>query len=328
MPTVLQLRRGTTAQNDAFTGAIGELSYDTQTKEVRTHDGSTAGGVTLATKQYVQDNEFSGAWDDVTGKPNFSAVALSGDYADLINALDLSALNGALVPDTGDTYGIGTASLPWHSLKLGGAGIYIDENTHISRSTDPGTDDRFLTIEDTTSIVSDFYVDVVGILRPTTLNTEDLQVQGNNPLNDGVLSLRAVGGQLQVVSSRNEFSINPGSPAGGNIGTEANPWSEVYSKQLHITELVSGNYRTIFNINAEDNVNEVTLAPTTGFALHLESDSEIILDGKVTCSSSFRVLESTDPTADIPTPSNGMMVYNSTTHKFQGYANGVWVDLH
>ena len=27
-------------------------------------------------------------------------------------------------------------------------------------------------------------------------------------------------------------------------------------------------------------------------------------------------------------PSNGDVAYNSTTHKFQGYANGVWVDLH
>ena len=27
-------------------------------------------------------------------------------------------------------------------------------------------------------------------------------------------------------------------------------------------------------------------------------------------------------------PSNGDVVYNSTTHKFQGYANGGWVDLH
>ena len=48
MPTQLQLRRGTTAQNNAFTGAAGELSYDTEVDTIRVHDGSTAGGFTLA----------------------------------------------------------------------------------------------------------------------------------------------------------------------------------------------------------------------------------------------------------------------------------------
>ena len=44
MPTVLKFRRGTTAQNNAFTGAAGEISIDTQTDNLRIHDGSTAGG--------------------------------------------------------------------------------------------------------------------------------------------------------------------------------------------------------------------------------------------------------------------------------------------
>jgi hypothetical protein len=30
----------------------------------------------------------------------------------------------------------------------------------------------------------------------------------------------------------------------------------------------------------------------------------------------------------IISPANGMLIYNSTTNKFQGYANGAWVDLH
>lgn len=41
---ILQIYRGTTAQNDAFTGAQGELTMDTARKEIRIHDGSTAGG--------------------------------------------------------------------------------------------------------------------------------------------------------------------------------------------------------------------------------------------------------------------------------------------
>ncbi len=44
MSTAVQRRRGTTAENDAFTGLEGEFTYDTQRKTIRTHDGSTAGG--------------------------------------------------------------------------------------------------------------------------------------------------------------------------------------------------------------------------------------------------------------------------------------------
>ena len=47
MPTQLQFRRGTTAQNNSFTGAVGELSIDTDTKNIRIHDGSNAGGAEL-----------------------------------------------------------------------------------------------------------------------------------------------------------------------------------------------------------------------------------------------------------------------------------------
>ena len=31
---------------------------------------------------------------------------------------------------------------------------------------------------------------------------------------------------------------------------------------------------------------------------------------------------------DALTPTNGLMIYNTTTSKFQGYAGGAWVDLH
>lgn len=47
MPTVLQFRRGTTTQNNNFTGSAGELSIDTTLDTLRIHDGSTAGGFAL-----------------------------------------------------------------------------------------------------------------------------------------------------------------------------------------------------------------------------------------------------------------------------------------
>jgi len=44
MATQLQFRRGTTAQNNSFTGANGEISIDTDSKNLRIHDGANAGG--------------------------------------------------------------------------------------------------------------------------------------------------------------------------------------------------------------------------------------------------------------------------------------------
>lgn len=39
-----QIRRGTTIANDDFTGAVGELTMDTDKNQLRLHDGSTQGG--------------------------------------------------------------------------------------------------------------------------------------------------------------------------------------------------------------------------------------------------------------------------------------------
>jgi hypothetical protein len=55
MPTVVQFRRGTTTQNNNFTGADGEISVDTTTLTLRVHNGSTVGGNPLATQSYVDN---------------------------------------------------------------------------------------------------------------------------------------------------------------------------------------------------------------------------------------------------------------------------------
>lgn len=66
MAIQLQIRRGNTAQNDAFTGAAGELSVNTDNSAIRVHDGVVAGGVELARSSQIDSllsKDVSGAID-------------------------------------------------------------------------------------------------------------------------------------------------------------------------------------------------------------------------------------------------------------------------
>ena len=95
----LQLRRGTTAQNNAFTGAVGELTYDTEKKQLRVHDGSTVGGKVV--DDTIQDvtSQVSNATETTAGKAKIAttAIAQAGvNDTDIITAKKLrDALNAS-----------------------------------------------------------------------------------------------------------------------------------------------------------------------------------------------------------------------------------------
>ena len=58
MATQVQFRRGTTGQNNAFKGAIGEVTVDTDKNTLRIHDGAITGGTSLL-KTDGTNSEFS-----------------------------------------------------------------------------------------------------------------------------------------------------------------------------------------------------------------------------------------------------------------------------
>jgi len=57
MSKQLKLRRGTTAQHSTFTGAEGEVTVDTTKDTLVVHDGTTAGGIPLATEASVTSKQ-------------------------------------------------------------------------------------------------------------------------------------------------------------------------------------------------------------------------------------------------------------------------------
>ena len=109
MPTILQLRRGTTTEHASFTGAEGEVTVNTTKDTLVVHDGSTAGGfeialadgsnVSVSTEQ-VQDaaatmfttathTNITATYDDAAGTLSLAAAEGYGD-SDARGAISVS----------------------------------------------------------------------------------------------------------------------------------------------------------------------------------------------------------------------------------------------
>ena len=99
MSKQVQLRRGTTAQHATFTGAAGEVTYDTDRKCLVVHDGVTAGGLPL-TGYLVLDPEGSGTAQtvdspiEITGKNVGDGGVML--YAGLTEIYDIGLSTGRL----------------------------------------------------------------------------------------------------------------------------------------------------------------------------------------------------------------------------------------
>lgn len=102
MARILQIRRGTTAQNNNFTGLSGEITFDTDAKTIRVHDGETLGGITLARKDEINSGAGTGGDFDINTVPDefweslfsrFSPTPFTVLESRLVNVSTSTALN-------------------------------------------------------------------------------------------------------------------------------------------------------------------------------------------------------------------------------------------
>ena len=106
MSTQIQYRRGTSAENDSFTGALGEVTVDTTLNSLRVHNGTTAGGSKIISV------------NSQTGHAN---------------------ITGNLLPTANVTYDLGSVTNRWRTayfsastIDLGGSQISVDPTTGFS----------------------------------------------------------------------------------------------------------------------------------------------------------------------------------------------------
>jgi hypothetical protein len=116
--TQLQLRRGNTSQITAFTGAIGEATYDTERKTIVVHDGVTVGGSLLAKASDLSANAViaQGAYD----KANSANVIAQSGY----NQANTATTSAQAAFDKANQ----TAQLAFTTVSANGTSLVADAN--------------------------------------------------------------------------------------------------------------------------------------------------------------------------------------------------------
>lgn len=94
--TQLKLRGGTTAEHSTFTGALREVTVDTDKNTIVVHDGTTAGGHPLAL-------ETAGAVPDPLSLTSITGTTLTASTTLVINNWTVTESGGALYFSTGGT---------------------------------------------------------------------------------------------------------------------------------------------------------------------------------------------------------------------------------
>jgi hypothetical protein len=235
MATQVQFRRGTTTQNNAFTGAIAEITYDTEAKTLRLHDGSTAGGgsvvtinagtqtltnKTLSTNSVWQGTAVGLAYGGTNA--NLTAVAggvlYSGAYALAISAAGTS---GQVLTSAGSSaptwtsqsslsVGTATTSTTTSNINGGSAGNLVYQvDTNQTGFIAPGESGFILRSTGASTAPS-------WVTSALTIGTTPVQV-GDTQASFAGLNILASTGTSHWTLPAGNTSQRPGSPAAGMV---------------------------------------------------------------------------------------------------------------
>lgn len=340
MSTQVQFRRGTTTQNNAFTGANGEISIDTDVKTIRLHDGVTGGGAAImlntTTAQTALNKTFStgSVW---TG--NAVALAYGGTGS------SLSAVSGAVAYSGASGLGLSAAGTSGQVLVSGGTGspVWVNASslttgvatTAVSATNISGGSAGQLLIQSDTSLTTFINAGASGtFLQSAGAGYAPTWAAGQVTLGSTAVPL---GGTITTFSGLTNLIMGNGSFGNGTIAgpgiSGSGPWTVTVTGITSTTGLSAGQ--------------QIVAAAGTG-SLYNSPTSVVIASVVSSTSITVTVTGGTTPTAGTITgitvlgylqvpvgttvqrswaPAVGMIRYNSDQVSFEGYSSGAWSSL-
>lgn len=143
-------RRGTEAENAAFTGAVGEWIYTTDGKRGYWHDGTTAGGIAVPTAFDLQKSTYIAAdisGPDSTGEYSVTLTPTPAAYSEYMvilgtvvgasvgdDTLNVNGLGGKTIKKNG-----GADNLNAGDLSAGGTYLFVYDGTNIQLISGAGS---------------------------------------------------------------------------------------------------------------------------------------------------------------------------------------------
>ena len=193
MPTILQLRRGTTAEHSSFTGAEGEITVNTTKDTLVVHDGSTAGG--------------------------FEIALADGSN---VSGIDLSSIDQHIVPDADITYDLGSPTKQWRDVYVGPGSLYVNGQRVLedNSGTITVTADENQNLSLQTSGSGDVQIDPTGtgiIAVKGTLQIEDGNSITNSAGNAIAFSNNLAVDQISSKSSNTDLTLSGNGTGNVNI---------------------------------------------------------------------------------------------------------------
>jgi hypothetical protein len=226
----VQRRRGTTAEHASFTGLAGELTVDTTKDTVVVHDGSTAGGIPLATEAYANTAVSAADLDLTTDSGTIdidldsetltvaggAGITTSATSTTATVAMDYTATwAGNLLPDSDNTRDLGSNAARWKDIHVGPGSLYVngkkvidDESGQITMSTD---DDENLIIKTGGTGDLELFASGTGVLQAKGT----FQIQTTKRITDSAGTKVEFGDAIDMTTNK---IINVGAPASATDG--------------------------------------------------------------------------------------------------------------